>query len=447
MSVFGTPQFSAVQAITSTTVSSAALNTATGDLIVVGMRGDTATSFGVTDTAGNTYVPLTLRLSGLVTGKLQWFYCLSAIANAANVVTITGSGGTPVVFDIAVWDYPLSSPVVFDVDTAAQDTSTASTASSPAFNTTGSDEIIHAMITTGGVNGTAFAGGTGAQGTTYSCTAPRGSTGIGSTHRGGACSGSASTPLTGETAVLTVSPATDVAVIAIAFKAAASPTPVVVQNAGNNSFASSPIATPFASNIVAGNCLVLFGWINSLTGTPTVTDTQGNNWVYQAGNAPLSNGGTTTSVCFICTSALSSGANTVTMTFSGGGAGHVMSISEITNTSGTIDAIISGRQISPATPFVTAALTTTQPNSLVLAHFQTDANSSPVIQGGYTAIGHAQNGNQYATDGYKAQTATGSYTAQVDSGGTDVGYILFNIYAGAVPPPPSSGGAVIIIFQ
>lgn len=222
--------------------------------------------------------------------------------------------------------------------------------------------------------------------------------------------------------------------------------PVLVQNAGNASFSSSPISTPYASNITAGNCLVLFCWINSLTGTPTVTDTQGNTWVYQSGHTPVSNGGTTTSAVFICTSALSSGPNTVTLTFSGGGAGHIMSISEISGSSGTIDAIISGHQSSPATPFVTPSLTTTQIDSILLVHFQTDANASPTIQGGYTAIGHAQNGNQFATDGYQTQSATGSYTAQVDNGGTDVGYILFNLYAAAAPPP-STASPVIIIFQ
>lgn len=224
--IFGTPQFASGETITGGTVSASAVNTATGDLIVVGVRADTATSYAVSDTAGNTYVPLTQHLSGLTGARLQWFYVLSAIANATNVVLVTASGGTPVVFDVAVWDYPLTAAADFDVDTAIQDTSTASSASSPSFNTSGTDEIILGLIGVGSVNGTTFSGGTGAQGTVYSTTAPAGSPGIGTLQRAGASSGGpVSTTLTGETVAFGVSPAADVSVIAIAFKKFVAPPP------------------------------------------------------------------------------------------------------------------------------------------------------------------------------------------------------------------------------
>lgn len=223
--IFGTPQFASGEAITTGTVSASAVNTATGDFIVVGVRADTATSYAVSDTALNTYVPLTQYLSAYG-ARLQWFYVLSATANASNVITVTASGGTPGVFDVAVWDFPITGgTVAFDVDTAIQDTPSASSASSAAFTTTGTDEIIFGLIGTGSVNGTVFSGGTGAQGTTYSTSSPSGSPGIGSLKRGAACSGPATTPLVAETVVFGISPSTNVGIIAAAFKKFVAPPP------------------------------------------------------------------------------------------------------------------------------------------------------------------------------------------------------------------------------
>lgn len=210
--------------------------------------------------------------------------------------------------------------------------------------------------------------------------------------------------------------------------------PVVVQTVGDTTFRSSPISLPFTSNITAGNALVAFAWINSLTGTPTLTDSQGNTWVWQSGHAPVSNGGITTLVCFLCSSALSTGANTATLTFSGGGAGNLLSITEISGSNGTIDQIASGHNASPSTPYNSGSITTTQPNSLVLAMFQPDGTSSPNIASPYILLSHTNTGNLYGVSGYTPERATGTYNAQVDSPGTDVGYIIFNLYGTADAP-------------
>lgn len=80
----------------SLTVASSARNLAGGNHNLVFVRFDGATtSITVTDTAGNTYTSLTQRVNSGGTFCSQWFHCLNATGNAANVVTATfGSART-----------------------------------------------------------------------------------------------------------------------------------------------------------------------------------------------------------------------------------------------------------------------------------------------------------------------------------------------------------------
>ncbi len=128
------------------------------------------------------------------------------------------------------------------------------------------------------------------------------------------------------------------------------------------------------------------------------------------------------------------GANTATLTFSGGGAANFLSITEVSGSNGTIDQIASGHQTSPSTPYNSGSITTTQPNALVFAMFQPDGTSSPNIASPYILLSHTNTGNLYGVSGYTPERATGTYNAQVDTPGSDVGYIIFNLYGTADTP-------------
>lgn len=141
MSIFGAVQFKSGGARTASSVSAAAANTALGDLVLVGVGwSDSGTVTGVTDTAGNTYTPLTQRNPGSAGHGLQWFYCTGAThANASNVVTATFSFGTNNYSIIAVWDVTLSGSAAYDTDTATSGSGNATTA---IYSTTGTDEFV-----------------------------------------------------------------------------------------------------------------------------------------------------------------------------------------------------------------------------------------------------------------------------------------------------------------
>ena len=81
----------------STTIATAAFNLVAGRLVVVAAKSEGAagTIDSVSDTAGNTYVPLTgVSYAAGGDGRTRLFYCLSATGNAANVVTVTYSSGS-----------------------------------------------------------------------------------------------------------------------------------------------------------------------------------------------------------------------------------------------------------------------------------------------------------------------------------------------------------------
>jgi hypothetical protein len=141
MSIFGTPATAHGGARFASSAAASALNTATGDLLIVGVGfSDGGTCTGVTDTAGNTYVPLTQRV-GAFGEQFQFWYCLSATANASNVVAaaFSISNNNIVVF---AWDVPVSASPIYDTDTASDGGSDATTAS---FSTTGTDEFVATM--------------------------------------------------------------------------------------------------------------------------------------------------------------------------------------------------------------------------------------------------------------------------------------------------------------
>jgi hypothetical protein len=144
MSIFGTPQVK-FKDVNSAAVLSTTFNTALGDLIVVGVFTFIGTT-SVADSAGNTYVARPKRGPDPASARqLQWFYCLGAThASATNLITVTCSGSSGIMV-AAFWDFPISGGTpAFDTDTDYHE-DTASPVASPAFNTTGTDELILVM--------------------------------------------------------------------------------------------------------------------------------------------------------------------------------------------------------------------------------------------------------------------------------------------------------------
>jgi hypothetical protein len=147
-SKFGTPANVAFHTTGSfvTSISAPAINTASGDLIVVAVRfGDPITVTSVTDTVSNTYTTLTPQ-SGGSNGGLVLFYVLGASAKTGNVITANFPSSSDYNW-IYVWDVPVTGTATFDVQGGATTSSTVTTLTSSNFSTTGTDEIIFAAVT------------------------------------------------------------------------------------------------------------------------------------------------------------------------------------------------------------------------------------------------------------------------------------------------------------
>ena len=147
MSIFGTPAFQSGGVRFLTSLPAGAVNTATGDLIIVGVAwSDSGTITGVADTAMNSYTPLTAATGSLGNvGAQQFWYCIGATANAANVVTATESFANNY-STIAVWDVPVTGVPLFDAQSAQGGLGTGNTGN---ITTAGADEFIAAFAIDG----------------------------------------------------------------------------------------------------------------------------------------------------------------------------------------------------------------------------------------------------------------------------------------------------------
>jgi hypothetical protein len=134
--------------------------TAVGDLIVACLFGQgTGTSTTtVADSAGNTYTACPLQNDAVSGQGFQWFYTTAANASPSNTVTATFSTGFITAF--LAMGFPISGVPLFDTSTAARTND--SLVESPAFNTTGIDELVIAAESDvyGGTE-VAFTAGTG----------------------------------------------------------------------------------------------------------------------------------------------------------------------------------------------------------------------------------------------------------------------------------------------
>lgn len=113
-------------------IAAPAINVATGDGIIVGVKCEGAVTINsVTDTAGNTYTGLP-DATYTTDGHCRMFYCANATANASNVVQGNFSGSIPY-RGITVWQVRgHDSGAGFVVDSDQQTGSGTATITSPA---------------------------------------------------------------------------------------------------------------------------------------------------------------------------------------------------------------------------------------------------------------------------------------------------------------------------
>lgn len=214
MSAFGSPttNFTGSRGVTSQ--SSGSLNVPAGALIIVGVTsGNPAATpiLSVSDTTGNSYVPRGLNTNSSAQVWQQFFYCLAAAADVANVITGAATSSSNWL-NLAVWVVPLSAAATFDAD-ALHGTGSGGTCTSASFNTSGSDEFAACFIDDGGFGSGGWSANNGW--TTDS-------SGYGTFDA--ACHTTFSSPQVGATGSMTGSSSSGAA-LAIAFKAGGSPPP------------------------------------------------------------------------------------------------------------------------------------------------------------------------------------------------------------------------------
>lgn len=138
-----------------TSLGAAAFSATTGNHLFVHVRWEvTATTVAITDTAGNTYTALTATPSSQGAYS-QWFYCLNAAGNAANVVTATWSSSM-VYRSVRVMEFASSSAVY---EQLVNNTATASMSVSATYNTASAGLVLVGVAAYNGDTSTTFSAG------------------------------------------------------------------------------------------------------------------------------------------------------------------------------------------------------------------------------------------------------------------------------------------------
>lgn len=140
----------------STTIAtSSGLNTASGNMIVVGIRSDGANSISsVSDTAGNSYIKAT-DYSG---SRLAIYYAVNVVGNASNIFTCTFSGSNTFREILACQYSGVLDSSPYDITSIG--TSTTTTVASATFSTSYPNELIFCLLDIE-TTGTTWTAGTG----------------------------------------------------------------------------------------------------------------------------------------------------------------------------------------------------------------------------------------------------------------------------------------------
>jgi len=199
-----------------------------------------------------------------------------------------------------------------------------------------------------------------------------------------------------------------------------------VVQAQSTGASGSPNVIPFGSNNTAGNVLIVsFVWAAS-SGTPTLSDSQGNTYAHvitqpsNSGNYILE-----VYVCYKC----NGGANTVTISGATTAAQLVGEFSGIN----TLDNSSSGHTtygISPAS-FSGGNFTRNFSNETVFAFYQSAVGQVTQVNSPLTLLGSPLSGS-YGAVGYATYSSTGTDACSAifnsTANGTDCGWAYVGIY-------------------
>ena len=140
----------------SATIALPAINTAVGDLLIVGVKWESASNANsAADTAGNTYTGLAQVNNSGSSGEphVRIFYTFATAANASNVITVTFSSGTTPWRRAIASQFTISSGQVDGAGAGGQATSGTALATS-AFSTSLANAVVWAID--GGYTGLSF---------------------------------------------------------------------------------------------------------------------------------------------------------------------------------------------------------------------------------------------------------------------------------------------------
>lgn len=193
------------------------------------------------------------------------------------------------------------------------------------------------------------------------------------------------------------------------------------------------LALAYTTNVTAGSVLVAI-----LTGRATgmlpssVSDTQGNVWV-QVGTSQF--GGVTRSGVFVCLSAKTTGANTVTGTWSTSGAAVSIGIAEWLTAGVVVTLDTSGQATAASTPATSQSITAsmTKPNDLIIF-----VDDIPNGQADTVTAGSSLTKNFFATT---ANSPVGFFSKIVTASGSVTGSVTtsnardYNAWMFGISPP------------
>jgi RHS repeat-associated protein len=367
------------------------------NVVVVGWSDTTAKVQSVTDSAGNSY---TLAVGPLGVSNKQSqviYYAKNIVASAANanVVTVlwTSIASAP---DVRIAEYKGLDPSSA-LDVVAQQTGNSATANSGSVTTTNAKDL---LVGAGTVAQVLTGAGTGytsriitsdgddledrtvTQTGSYSATAPQ-------------------------------SPADVWVMQMVAFKVASGATASFVQvNSATPVTSADPtpqasLSIPFASSQSAGDLnVVVVDWGATTSSVSSVTDSAGNAYALAVG--PTDYNGQFTQLIYYAKNIVASSSNVVTVTFSTAPISPDLRIVEYSGLDPTtpLDVKVSHTG-SSATP-TTGAVTTTNPNDLLVAAATTQ---QPTTGPGTGFTQELMDDGEIVED--KVVTSTGSYTATV----------------------------------
>jgi len=421
-------------------ITAAAQNTTTGNLLVVGIRKLNAASIStVADTAGNTFIPIPTATSSGATAGTLLYYAKNITGNAANVVTITFGGATTFTA-VAVWEiagadriWPLGSLTVGPSTSGA-------TITSRTYSTANANEIAICMAQSEST-GVTFVQGAGFS--LDSGTFPT----TGTSNYCGAQHQIFSVTQNSVTASMTLGSSTVSMSVAtfVADTHTGRPVPVVnfAYGGSTGSLSSIPSGT---IPTTAGNMLVAGFRIQvaNMGNVTSVTDTAGNVFTAIPGSLATNGSAPATQLWYV-KNIVANAANVVTVALSVASTFTGLAVWEIAGAdlAAPLDTSVAGIAAS-GTTVTTSAFSTAKAKEIALAFSTANGTNTFAAGGSYTLdAGNIPAPNTAATpsyDGAMAQSFTAlqsSFTASMTYGVSGTGLLSLAAFLAATLATPT----------